>query len=162
MSVHEFELFHGVVLTKLVRSDRPMTLRLIETSANEAWVAYTINTTATLFMKHSTKSRVLKREKALSWSFVFSPKDLAQIKERGGNAYVALICGLKKVQVPKMEICFLTAEQVNQLLDTEDSRQQAVTVKAATRKRLRVSSSRIESELLVPQSALESWEVPGS
>jgi hypothetical protein len=122
----------------------------------------TINTTAVLFMKHSTKPRVLKREKARSWSFVFSTKDLAQIKKHGSNAYVALVCGLKKVEAAKMEICFLTPDQFNQLLDTGNSKQQAVTVKAATRKRLRVPSARVESELIVPQSALESWEVPGS
>lgn len=37
MAIDEFELFHGVVLTKLVRSDRPITLRMIETRPREAW-----------------------------------------------------------------------------------------------------------------------------
>jgi hypothetical protein len=35
MSVHEFELFHGIVLTKLIRSDRPITLRMFETKPSE-------------------------------------------------------------------------------------------------------------------------------
>ncbi len=30
MPIREFELFHGAALTKIVRSDRPMTLRMIE------------------------------------------------------------------------------------------------------------------------------------
>lgn len=162
MSVKEFELFHGVVLTKLVRSDRPMSLRLIETSANEAWAAYTINTEVMLFMKHSTKPRVLKREKATSWSFVFSPKDLAKIKEKNNSVYVALVCGLKKVRPDKMEVCFLSPYQLNQLLDVVSPKQQTVTVKAQTRKQLRASSAKMESEILVPQNALEEWQVPGS
>jgi hypothetical protein len=33
MTIKQFELFHGAVLTKLVRSDRPITLRMIDNEA---------------------------------------------------------------------------------------------------------------------------------
>jgi hypothetical protein len=31
MSVREFELYHGAVLTKILRSEKPVALRLVET-----------------------------------------------------------------------------------------------------------------------------------
>jgi hypothetical protein len=43
MSVHEFELFHCMFLTKLVQSDRPITLRMFETKPSEEWSIYKLN-----------------------------------------------------------------------------------------------------------------------
>lgn len=37
VSIREFELFHGAALTKIVRAERPVTLRLIETRPDDAW-----------------------------------------------------------------------------------------------------------------------------
>ena len=162
MPVREFELFHGVILTKLVRNDRPLTLRLIETSTELSWAAYKLNAEVTLVMKSSSTPRALKRESGTAWTFNFGPSDLAQLQLAGSNGYVALACGSKKLDPGKMEVCFLRPDQVSLLLDTSSSAQQAVTVKALPRKQLRVSSGRVTKELLVPQNALETWELPGS
>jgi hypothetical protein len=61
MAVHEFELFHGIALTKLVRAERPISLRMIKTRPGEAWSAYTINNEVELFLKHSTMPSKLEK-----------------------------------------------------------------------------------------------------
>jgi activator of HSP90 ATPase len=50
MPLREFELFHGGVITKIVRSERPVTLRLIETKPEEKWSTYTLNDKVDLFI----------------------------------------------------------------------------------------------------------------
>lgn len=162
MPIREFELFHGVILTKLVRNERPLTLRLIETSSELAWAAYRLNAEITLIIKSSSTPRALKRESGTAWTFTFGTSDLAQLRAAGPNAYVALACGSKKLDPARMEVCFLRPEEIGQLIDASSSSQQALTVKVLPRKQLRVSSGRVTRELLVPQSALDTWEVPGS
>lgn len=162
MAVKLFELFHGIVLTKLVRNDKPMTLRLIETDVKESWSQYQINAEISLFVKHSYTPKERKRERASAWSFSFTPKDIEQIREANGKAFVALVCGAKTVNVKEMDVCLLTPDQIAQLLNLEDKKMQPILVKAPNRKQLRVSSSRVEKEILVPQNAFDEWEVPGS
>ena len=55
MSIKDLELLHGAVLTKLVRSDNPITLRMIETNRNEARSAYTLNDEVILYIKYHKK-----------------------------------------------------------------------------------------------------------
>jgi hypothetical protein len=43
MAIRQFELFHGAVLTKLVRRGQRVALTMIETSPNDPWAVYTIN-----------------------------------------------------------------------------------------------------------------------
>lgn len=46
MSVKEFELFHGAVLTKLLRSEKPVALRLIETRPWEVLIVSSLPSSA--------------------------------------------------------------------------------------------------------------------
>jgi hypothetical protein len=79
MSVREFELFHGIALTKIMRSDRPVTLRMIETNPDEAWAAYRINDEIVLYIKYRTVSRELRRNGGgLAWSFMFGTSELVR------------------------------------------------------------------------------------
>jgi len=81
MPLREFELFHGAVLTKLVRNDRPVALRMIETRPSEAWAMYLINNEVPLLVKHSTNSRELRRRQgARSWTFVFGNDQLREVR----------------------------------------------------------------------------------
>lgn len=88
MTVKLFELFHGIVLTKLVRNDKPLTLRLIETDKDESWIRYEINAEVSLFVKHSYTPKERKREETLAWTFSFTPKDIQQIREANDKAFV--------------------------------------------------------------------------
>ena len=64
--VKEFELLHGIVLTKLLRSDGAA-LRLIETDAKKAWAAYRVNDEINVYVKYRLQNRETKRE-SRSWS----------------------------------------------------------------------------------------------
>ena len=164
MTIKQFELFHGAVLTKLVRSDRPITLRMIETRPSEAWAVYTINDAVDLFPKHSTSARELKRVSGgWSWQFVFSPEQVNQIHERqaSGQVYAALVCGQSDVKQGEMQICFLHPDELAKLIDFQDASTQSITVRYIPRKKLRVYSGH-KVKKSVSQNALDQWNVPGS
>ena len=165
--VKEFELFHGIVLTKLVRSDRPTSLRLIETDPARAWAAYTVNDEVTLYVKYRAGSRSLSRgEGGRSWTFVFSPSELAKIRAMAPETrvHLALVCGQKKIESGDcgMHVCLLSPDQRRQLIDTNSTNQQTISVKCLPGKRLRVTGSASSKEHIVKRSALDKWTVPGS
>jgi len=164
VAIDEFELFHGVVLTKLVRSDRPVTLRMIETRPSELWSAYTLNDEVDLFIKHSTKPRdTVRGGQGRSWSFVFGPEQVKQMaaSKARRRLYAALVGGSTLVKDSGRCVCLLTPREIEQLLDLSSSSQQTVTVKLIPGKNLRVYRDRTE-KLKVPQNRLEKWEIPGS
>ena len=79
MSIKQFEVFHGIALTKLLRSDKPVSVRLIETKPAEDWQIYAIND-IDLFAKHRAISNPLVCKKGgYSWQFVFSPSEVSRI-----------------------------------------------------------------------------------
>jgi len=164
MAVDEFELFHGVVLTKLVRSERPITLRMIETRPGEAWSAYTLNDEVDLFIKHSTTPRdTVRGGEGRAWSFVFGADQLRQMaasKAKGG-VYVALVGGTRQIKDTQRCVCLLDPQEVSGLLDLSSTAQQALTVKLISGKSLRVYHGH-EEKFKVPQNRLEKWQIPGS
>ncbi len=162
MSIRQFELFHGAVLAKLVRSDHPVTLRLIETK-EESWSVYTINNEVELFIKICTTPRKLSREKdAISWPFIFSVDQVETISnlKLSKEVYVALVCGCKDLSDP-MQIAFFTPAEINQIIDFNATDSQSFTVKYLPRKKLRLIID-YKEVLLINQKALESWKVPGN
>jgi len=98
MAIHDFEFYHGIVLTKIVRNDRPTVLRLIETKPAEARSVYIVNDEVILYMKFSANPRPLKLKRgSFVWSFVFGPSHLQELQklrqEKGEkNVYLVLIC----------------------------------------------------------------------
>jgi hypothetical protein len=161
MGIDEFELFHGVVLTKLLRSERPITLRLIETRPAESWSAYTVND-VDLFIKHSTTpSSTVRGGEGRSWTFVFGVHQLGQMASSKAKAgvYAALVGGSRQIKDSQRCVCLLAPEQVKQVLDFSSPSQQAVTVKLIPGKSLRVSGRK--EKFKVPQNRLDKWEVPG-
>jgi hypothetical protein len=160
MPIREFELFHGAVLTKLVRADRPITLRMIETRPADAWSTYRINDAVSILLKHSTRLRPLRRKRgAAAWSFVFSTDQIEQLSKQG--TWAALVCCSSKIGRNKMETCLLDPDQLNRLLDLTAKTQQSITVKRLPGKRLRVVSPRTR-DLVVARNRIETWRVPGS
>jgi hypothetical protein len=165
MSVKEFHLFHGIVLTKLVRSDRPVTLRMIETRPGEAWSSYTLNADAAdLFIKHSTSWRATERKGGgKSWSFVFGTNQVRQMaaSARRRPTFAVLVCGDRSTGAKGMQVCLLEPQHLSELIDFASSRQQAITVSYHPGRKLRVYKGRRE-RLRIAQGALDSWRVPGS
>jgi hypothetical protein len=162
MAVRDFELFHGAVLTKLVRGDRPLTLRLIETRPTDSWSTYRLNDEVNLLMKHSTVSSARKREPgAVVWQFVFSPDQMKQVAKTG--VWVALVCGAPVLTKTDMDVCLLEPSQLAALLALDRPGQpQSITVKRQPNMSLRVTSAKTPEEVIVPRNRLDTWRVPGS
>ena len=153
--VKEFELFHGVVLAKLMRNDRPVSLRMVEVRPNEAWSTYKINDKALLLVKYGAQPRTTKA--GTTWSFTFNANELERLRDE--RHHLALVCGVRQLEdVDTMQVCLLVPEHVQELLDL-DGDQQGVTVShKASQRKLRVKSGRVEKPVLITRGALANWE----
>lgn len=164
MSVKEFELFHGAVLTKLVRNEKPITLRLIETRFDDSRV-YTINDMVELYVKHSISPRQLTRgDGGYSWTYSFNPEHIKQIRElkKKHPTYLVLVCAHRDIKDARAETCLIDLHEHNDVLDLESDDQQSITVRYKTgAKKLRVFLDRKE-KFLVALNALDNWEIPQS
>lgn len=160
MALREFELFHGAILTKLVRSERPITLLMIETEPSKEWAVYLINNEVSLLLKHSKKPQALGRPPGgRRWTFVFSGDQLH--RARGGEAWVALACGSERVNDAPMETCLLGPPQLADLLSDGGSNANSITVECEPGKSLRVRAPRSGVMKVVARNRLDKWLVPG-
>lgn len=156
MALKEFELFHGSVLTQLVRRGSKVTLSLVETD-RDSWAIYRVND-IDFFIKHSASPRALTSQRhkgGKSWVFSFAGKQLAQVKSK--KPHVVLVCGNQTKTDHNTGICFLKREQMKELLADGT---QNITVRLVPNKSFRVTSSTVSQELVIPRSALEKFEIP--
>lgn len=161
MPVRTFELFHGAVLTKLVRQGRRTSLCLIETKRSDSWATYLINDAFNLVIKHSTNLKHPKREPdAATWQFTFGPDQMKQFRTAGTRA--ALVCGSLDPDSREMEVCLLEHHELAQLLFLDGTWPQSVIVKRLSGRCLRVTRTRSGGELKIARDRLEKWPVPGS
>lgn len=164
-SVKQFELFHGLVLTKILREKRPITLSMIKTNPKEEWSTYEVNIDGAkiyntpLFFKHSAKpSRRSKKTGAESWTFNFTKSQLNQLRQKEHR--IVLVCGFQDVKsANEMQICFPMPEQVQALLDllSPDNETRSVTVQWEKGKSLRTFSNRTNGKFTVSRNALSNW-----
>jgi hypothetical protein len=153
-AVCELELFHGAVLAKLAQSQHALTLRMIETQPREGWSTYRINDSATLMIKYSAKSRMIREaRRARAWYFSFAPVELQRIRDI--PIWLALVCGGAATAGLEAEICMLDPRQACQML----SGRPLIAVKRLGGDSLRVVGA---SALAVPRSRLDHWQVPGT
>ena len=132
--VREFELFHGIVLTKLLRNEKPTTLRMIETNPQQAWAAYEINDEVTLYVKYRSGPHTLSRgQGGQSWTFAFSLSELEKIRalEDDKQVYLALVCAKKSITSGDcgMRTCLLDPDKLHRAIDVTSGGQQTITVK---------------------------------
>ncbi len=153
MSIRQFELFHGAVLTKLVRRDKPVTLRLIETNMDDSWSAYKIND-VDVFFKHSSSPNEPPEMDGRRWVFTFAQNQLDQI--HGNTPHLALVCGSRDIE-SNMEICFIENSDVSELLSNNA---QAITVRLEPGHSFRVSSSAVIESIIIARNAIDTYEVP--
>ncbi len=167
--VREFELLHGVVLTKLLRTNGAA-LRLVETDSKMAWAAYLVNDAVNVYVKYRLQNRATKKEQKLVWSFVFSDEELYKIAElRAVNpVWLALVCGLPKIEsesLKAMQVCLLDPKQIDKCIDVGSGNCQVLTVEYKRGLSLRAFGPRNSEEkqkLVVPRNRLDEWTVPGS
>jgi hypothetical protein len=175
-------LYHGALLTKLVRGDRPITIRMIETDPDDCWSAYAIDDAVTIYTKSSGHGRFCEIDRAVKWTFTFQPRHLAKLAElsQQHGTYVALVCANHRLppRVPvtlgdpqkewerwlnlenalrkkRTGICLLEPDEWRLLLDVNGDKTQSITVQLAKGKAFVVND-----RLHVPQNRLETWEIP--
>ncbi len=157
MPVKTFEFFHGAVLTKLVRSDRPVTLRLIETGSLGTWGTYRINDEVNLLLKYSAVPKPHKA--ATRWDFVVSPTEMRELSK--GSTWLALVGGSSDLRTTTMEVCLLEPDDLGKLFHLKGWRE-SVYVRAEQGKSLRVGPTKAGPELVVARNRVETWKIPGS
>lgn len=168
MSIKEMELFHGAVLAKLFRSDKPVSLRMVEMDFEQSRRAYLVNDMAYIYIKHGKNPRKSKRLPTFTWTFAFSNNHTADLLKLKGNrkeVYLALVCGQESVSSnDPAEICFLDWNQIWKCLDSEKlNEQQYIPVKYKKGYSFRVWGPKNTSNdtILVNQDSLADWDVPG-
>ena len=164
MSVREFELYHGAALAKVLRSEKPVALRLVETKPGESWSTYTLNDAVDLLVTHSKGPRPVSRGGGgTSWSFVFSTNQLRQMNPAHSKrpVWVAMVCGRKSPADGEMQVCLLDPDQIAEVIDFSSAQQSLTVRKPSGKGKLRVFKDRHE-KFLVAQSRLDNWDVPGA
>ena len=161
MGIDIFACLHGAALTKLLRAEQPVTLRMIETRPRDSWSAYLLNDAALLFVKYSTKREQIRG--GFSWRFTFSTAQLEQISRSPYEVYVALVCGTESLNDLKKGscVCLLEPKELHQVIDLKATAPQGMTVRWYPGKSLRVMKEGREM-LKIPQNRLEKWQIPGA
>ena len=167
MHIQDFHLFHGAVLTKLFRKDRPISLCLVETNLIDSWSAYKI-IDAVLYIKHNKKPSIRKKKDAFVWQFRFNEKHLNEIKnfqtdQKIKEVCFALVCGQSAIN-DSMYICFLKVDDMSKCIDLSSSKGQTIHVKRIDGHKLLVwgEVNTAKAPLKIASDAIEKWEVPGS
>lgn len=167
MTITAVELFHGVVLTRLVRGNKPIAFKMFAFNADKSSSAYIVNDKAAVYIKHSKTPRLRQRKGYnCAWSFTFSPEHLGEIRGLGREVpvHTAFVCADRKYGRPCQYICFLTPGELSLCVDLNADTQQNLIIANLPRGKLRVWGSKkpANAPLLISKNALERWSVPGN
>lgn len=151
----EFHMYHGAVLSQLMRAEHPYSIKLIEKDAQAmTWAAYAINDLR-LLVKHSTLARKAKHNgDQLKWQFTFQPIQLGALA--ANEHWVALVCADAGEKGTSLKCtALLDPQQVGQVLDLQDAtRAQSVSVMSKPGHSLRVTSGRLPKDLVIARGRL--------
>ncbi len=169
VAVREFEMLHGVVLTKLMRTGGA-SLRLVETDTKQAWAAYRLNEEIIVYVKYRLGNRFSERKQKLAWTFLFNSPELTKINQLNGikPIYLALVCGLPEIateSLEAMQIAILSHSQTDKCLDLRCEKPQSISVEYRAGESLRVYGKRNSAEankIVVARNRLDTFVVPGS
>lgn len=160
MSIQDFELYHGAVPTKVMRTDPKPTLRLVEKDQTDAWGSYRVNDMVVLHIKYATAGRIGKRSPGnLKWLFTFPTSEATSLAKHQAT-FLALVCGKAKGST-EGEIALIEPGELKALLDlSANATQAAISVEFEPGKWLRVHTPRHTCK--VPRSRIDKWRVPGA
>ncbi len=167
MAIKEIELFHGAVLMKLLRGDRPVSLKLFEFKADASRAAYWVNDEVCLYVKHSKTPQDRQRKGfECVWHFQFNTSHLKEMEElpQDFEVFAVLVCGDENVSNGSdMFIAFLTPDELAECIDLDATEPQTITVANKIRSKLRVwgTLNTADDPLLIDKGAMDRWEVPG-
>lgn len=160
MSIKNFELFHGAVLTKMIRNDKSTSIIMVETEAKSLWALYKINDQVSVYVKYRTKNIISKKNvNKTSWTFSFSQEEFDKIylMSVNDNIYFAFVCG--NMELKKwMEVCFIKRQQFLDLMGNDNK---LIHVVNENGKSLRIKSPFYKKGFIIPRNALDEWEIPG-
>lgn len=153
MGLSKFEMYHGAVLTEVVRNPE-MSLKLIERdSEKHSWGMYSIisgNKDYVLFIKSTAQIRKGKKED--SSKFTFSIEDIKRLKNvLGKELIVCLVCHDE-------HICLLTKNDINDLKILDRDKTCGISVYWKERAELRIKSPFAELGHKVPRNRLKKFE----
>lgn len=151
MAVGEFELLHGIVLTRLMRAHDPRTMRLMEHDRKGGWSVYTVSgkgvddlpilIKTSIKPRESTRSHKKGSKPAYTWQHTFSPQQIAEAKRSG--TWAALVCGTPSLKSRIMEVCLLEPDELAKVIDLGSGTCHSLTVKKATNNKLWVNSGKL-------------------
>lgn len=147
MTIQQFELFHGAVLTKIIRSDRPTSLRMFG-KTDENLAVYTVSYNSSdveIFIKRSVNVLPIKKKKKVIgkyWNFPFTSDQISALQQLAKNQNVAiiLVCGAKLIK-DKMEICLIKPEHFSKVMPTIENEKTLKVERMGKNKMLRIFSS---------------------
>jgi len=157
MPVWEFEQFHGIVLTKIVRSNKKYTIALIETKPKEKFHAYKLNDIY-LLIKYSGQPKKTK-ENSWFWRFTFNKNELNFLKGHPGT-HVALVAGHSRLNdnMHPWYACRLEPTQIDEIVNKEKNNDQTILLRYIRNK----ISIKGKKEIFVSANSIENWKLPGS
>lgn len=165
MSIKIFEYYHGAVLTKLVRNNKPVTLTMVENDKKGAWCEYKINDEIVLYTKYCSKPIYCEINQSFLWRFTFNPNELEHIFKQRRNCavYTALVCGQEQISLFNTCIGFIQPYELDQCISVHSFGPETLNVQLIPTCKLRIwgNINTVKNPLLVAQNRLENWVVPG-
>ncbi|MDP3970913.1 MAG: hypothetical protein Q8P90_04385 [bacterium] len=153
MTISKFELYHGVVLSQIIRSPR-INIKLLEKSDDFEWSAYEITdnqSTHKVFVKSTSNVRIGKKEVHYS-SFTFSESDISKLREieTEKNLLICLVCA-------DNEVCTLEWEDIDNTRLLFEKKSTSVIVSWNNNTRLHVKCRGKILEYTIPRNRLKTF-----
>jgi len=152
MSLAQFELYHGAVLSQIVGNPK-INVKLFERNSDHGWGAYEVTDNATTYrvIIKSTSQIRKGRRGGCACAFTFSEADIERLRAIHTNVLVCLVCSDE-------EICTLTIEDIDALRISMEKSACSVSVTWARDTGLHVKCRGIELGRVIPRNRLKNFE----
>lgn len=155
MGISPFEMYHGAVLTEVVRNPE-ISLKLIERdSEKHSWGMYSIasgRSDYVLFIKSTSKINFAKRKEEYYSNFTFSLEHIGRFKKYSNK--VMLLCLVCYDQ----NICLLTKTDIDELKLLESKKACRISVYWNPGSGLRIASSLAKLSHKVARNKLKNYD----
>lgn len=155
MPISKFEMYHGAVLTAIVRNPE-ISLKLIERdSEKHSWGMYSISSGRkdyVLLIKSTSKISDAKRTQEKYSNFTFSQEDIERLKKYADKEIlVCLVCH-------DQHVCLLNKEEINELDILNSSKTCRISAYWRAGSELRVNSTFAQLGHKVPRNSLKNFD----
>lgn len=120
--IRDFHYIHGAVLARILRANKPVSVMLLETEAG-SWSSYDINLDHRLIVLTGTNLRRVEQGGAgYSWTCQVSDNQMKQIACRNKSVCIACVLPRATLKDSGQFICFLSPNDVQEIVDTSNSK----------------------------------------